>query len=165
MDWWMKATLGTNCRSLPSLPRQTRCSSSKRPPYRQTNLRPPRPLTWQKNKPLPPMLLPYMRLAMANTVQELQQVAFGPTTARPVGPEQEAAVLAQLSTAIQRRLQAYKFPVTKDIEVMADPAASPRQKVAARLCKIEKEILLESLEQLGGPPSVPAGPLPHLKLT
>jgi len=118
-----------------------------------------------KNKPLPPMLLPYMRLAMANTVQELQQVAFGPTTARPVGPEQEAAVLAQLSTAIQRRLQAYKFPVTKDIEVMADPAASPRQKVAARLCKIEKEILLESLEQLGGPPSVPAGPLPHLKLT
>ncbi|KAF5841400.1 hypothetical protein DUNSADRAFT_13063 [Dunaliella salina] len=99
------------------------------------------------------------------TMRTLYSVAFGATTARPVGPEQEAAVLAQLSTAIQRRLEAYKFPVTKDMEVMADPAASPRQKVAARLCKIEKEILLATLEQLGGPPPVPADPLPHLKLT
>lgn len=139
------------------------------------------------------------------------QVTFF-ANASPVSPEQEADVLAHLSTTVQRRLQAYKVrhsannsillmngcvrlkrrlrgpvalifmskdnpsaathaclsavqnPISMDMEIMDSPTATPRQKVASRLLKIEKEILLDTLEQLGGPPATPTDPLPHLKL-
>lgn len=58
-----------------------------------------------------------------------------------------------------------------DVEVMASPTATPRQKVASRLCKIEKGILGHALGQLEtlGEGRVPSeeelAPLQHLKLT
>ena len=35
-------------------------------------------------------------------------MAFGPSTAQPISQEQESAVVLQLATALQRRLNAYK---------------------------------------------------------
>ncbi len=57
--------------------------------------------------------------------------------------------------------------VAGDLAVISEPQSTPRQRVAARLTKIEKGILLQALEQLGAAPPQAASlySLPYLKLT
>lgn len=51
-------------------------------------------------------------------------------------------------TYLKQRLAAYPQPLWRDLEVIADPAATPRQKVAARLTKMEKSLLQGCLDAL-----------------
>ena len=41
-----------------------------------------------------------------------------------------------------------QHPLWRDVELATDAASSPRQRIAARLIKIEKSILLDTLEGL-----------------
>jgi len=130
-----------------------------------------------RSKPMPPMLLPYMRLALATTTDQVTKVVFS-ETAKPTDPSLESLepqIHAVLQAYLARRLAGYKHPVSHDMSVMQDPRSTPRQKVAARLLKIEKSILMAVREQLGGAagtPSAagtngstpPAPATPHLKL-
>eukprot|EP00798_Chlamydomonas_sp_ICE-L_P011893 gene11893-14994_t len=48
----------------------------------------------------------------------------------------------------QNKLAGYKHPLSKDLEIIDDPKTTPRQKIAARLTKIEKGILNACLDEL-----------------
>lgn len=82
----------------------------------------------QRAKPLPPRLLPYMRLAYATDPQLLEAIQFGDGSA-PVQQPVEPAVICALSSYLQAQLDAYAQPLWRDLEVLEDPAATPRQKV------------------------------------
>ncbi|GFR44785.1 hypothetical protein Agub_g6117, partial [Astrephomene gubernaculifera] len=108
-------------------------------------------------RPLPDLLLPYMQLALAATPQQVAAVSFVPG-APAHDAETDAAALSALMSHLQGRLAAYPHPLWRDLEIIDDPAASPRQKVAARLTKIEKSLLGAAAEALAarGAPSSPA---------
>ncbi|KAG2486389.1 hypothetical protein HYH03_014967 [Edaphochlamys debaryana] len=105
------------------------------------------------SKPLPPAMVPYMALALAGSPEQVAAVSFaegGP--AAP--PELMAAALAALAAYTSRRQQAYAHPLWRDLEILADSRATPREKVAARLTKVEKSILaacLDALKARGAP--------------
>ncbi|GIL80626.1 hypothetical protein Vretimale_9217 [Volvox reticuliferus] len=100
------------------------------------------------SRPLPPQLLPYMMLALATTPEQVTSVSFGENAAPGHDRELEAAALAALMSYVQRRTAAYAHPLWRDLEIINDPSSSPRQKVAARLTKIEKSILVAAAEAL-----------------
>ncbi|GAX79600.1 hypothetical protein CEUSTIGMA_g7041.t1 [Chlamydomonas eustigma] len=134
-----------------------------------------------RNKPLPPALLPFMRLALATTEEQARLVVFPepppprstsggmPSTstpsppsesAGPTNPVSSASVKTPLSMEIEtkalnllagymhRRLNSYKHSLSKDLEIISDPLSTPRQRIAARLTKIEKSILQDCLGEL-----------------
>jgi hypothetical protein len=89
---------------------------------------PPQSFSLQRAKPLPPRLLPYMRLAYATDPQLLEAIQFGDGSA-PVQQPVEPAVICALSSYLQAQLDAYAQPLWRDLEVLQDQGASPRQKV------------------------------------
>ena len=97
--------------------------------------------------PLPPKLLPYLRLTFASTEEELWAVKFDDSAAT-VSKENEFKVLAQLAGYLQRKLSGYKTTIEQDNAIVDDPDSGPRQTVAARLLRIEKRILLDALQQV-----------------
>ncbi len=90
--------------------------------------------------PLPPTLLPYLRLAYASTEAEVAAVQFGDAAA-PINEANEARVMAQLTGVLQRRLAGYRTTIAEDDAVIADPTSGARPTVAARLLRKEKKIL------------------------
>jgi histone-lysine N-methyltransferase SETD3 len=112
--------------------------------------------------PLPPLLLPYLRLAFADTPDAARAVSLTPG-APPADARTEALAAHALADHLAARLAAYRRPtVAADLEVLADPASTPRQKVAARLVKIEKSILQGCVDALGvvGGDDAPPPPTP-----
>ncbi|GLC60161.1 hypothetical protein PLESTB_001580500 [Pleodorina starrii] len=99
------------------------------------------------SRPLPQQLLPYMMLALATSPEQVASVSFA-GGASVHNRDLEAAALAALMSYVQRRMAAYAHPLWRDLEIINDPSSSPRQKVAARLTKIEKSILVASAEAL-----------------
>jgi hypothetical protein len=97
--------------------------------------------------PLPPLLLPYLRLCYASTQEELWAVQFG-DQAGPVSTANEAKALGHLGSHLGRRLKGYRRSVEEDDAIIADPSTGPRQAVAARLLRIEKRILQRAVAQL-----------------
>ncbi|KAJ9519357.1 hypothetical protein QJQ45_023150 [Haematococcus lacustris] len=144
----------------------------KRSRLQAVNLSTSQPFDLQRNKKLAPLLLPYMRLAAASSPEEVQQVVLSETAPPVVGDACEALLLAHLTEYFNARLAGYKHTMAEDMDIMISPRSSPRQKVAARLTKIEKGILtscLEQLQQLAAQSQVPLptqlqGTLPHVKL-
>ncbi|MEW5305765.1 MAG: hypothetical protein WDW36_008284 [Sanguina aurantia] len=101
-----------------------------------------------KAKPLPPLLLPYMRLAFATTPEQVERVSFE-AGAGCSDPELEAVALSQLCGVVHRRVGCYRHAtIEEDEHVIAHPESTPRQKIAARLIKIEKGILNAFREQI-----------------
>lgn len=98
--------------------------------------------------PLPPQLLPFLRLTFASTADEMWKVQFAPGTAAPISVANENRVLAQLTTHLKRRMAGYKTTVTEDEAIIADPTVRPRQTVAAKLVRIEKLILQGAMQEL-----------------
>ncbi|KAL6749765.1 hypothetical protein V8C86DRAFT_2833769 [Haematococcus lacustris] len=144
----------------------------KRSLLQAVNLSTSQPFDLQRNKKLAPLLLPYMRLAAASSPEEVQQVVLSEAAPPVAGDACEALLLAHLTEYFNARLAGYKHTMAEDMDIMISPRSSPRQKVAARLTKIEKGILtscLEQLQQLAAQSQVPLptqlqGTLPHVKL-
>lgn len=109
----------------------------------------------QRCHDLPPTLLPYLRLAHCDSKEELKKHAAAFTTGSlPLAEDQEAQVLQNLTSCIQRRLNRYRTTKEEDDAVVADPTAGPREKVASRLLRIEKSILTGALNEIA---KVPGG--------
>lgn len=102
----------------------------------------------QRNKPLPATLLPFLRIAYCTDSETLATLPTESTDAPPAHPALEQRVLTQLAAYLRYRLSQYKHPLWKDLEILEDPATPPRHKIAARLTKIEKSILMSALEQV-----------------
>eukprot|EP00887_Chlorella_sp_A99_P007961 scaffold12.g7961.t1 len=100
-----------------------------------------------RRQPLPEQLLPYLRLVNAASEEEAWRVVFG-AGAGPVSPANERLVLSQLIAHLRARLQQYRTTIAEDEATIADPASGPRATVAAKLVKIEKEILQQDLDLL-----------------
>lgn len=101
----------------------------------------------KRSQPLPPMLLPYLRLAYATTPEQVHKVQLEEST--PGFDEQlDQTVACQLAAHLQERMAGYKHPLWRDLEIVDDPTATPRQKIAARLTKIEKSILQGCLDEV-----------------
>lgn len=97
--------------------------------------------------PLPPLLLPYLRLCYASTQEDLWAVQFGDQT-RSISTANEAKALGHLGSHLAQRLKGYRTSVEEDDAIIADPSTAPRQSVAARLLRIEKRILQRAVTQL-----------------
>ena len=65
---------------------------------------------------------------------------------QPIQEALEQQVACQLQGYFQSRLAAYPHALWRDLEILEDESSTPRQKVAARLTKIEKSILTNCLE-------------------
>uniref|UniRef100_A0A383VYM3 Rubisco LSMT substrate-binding domain-containing protein n=1 Tax=Tetradesmus obliquus TaxID=3088 RepID=A0A383VYM3_TETOB len=102
----------------------------------------------KRGQPLPPLLLPYLRLAFATTHEQLDKVVFSEGAAA-FDPQLEQIAACHLAAHLNERMAGYKHPLWRDLEILEDPEASPRQKVAARLTKIEKSILQGCLDAVG----------------
>lgn len=98
-------------------------------------------------QPLPPLMLPWMRLAHASDASTLSQISLTPDAVAK-HPALEAQAVTHLCAYLRQRLRTYKRPLWQDLEVIHDPSSSPREKVAARLTKIEKTLLTGCLEAL-----------------
>eukprot|EP00879_Flechtneria_rotunda_P026362 GHRR01028105.1.p1 GENE.GHRR01028105.1~~GHRR01028105.1.p1 ORF type:complete len:274 (+),score=85.18 GHRR01028105.1:1140-1961(+) len=90
-------------------------------------------------QPLPPMLLPYLRLAYVTTHEQINQIEFKEGCAA-LDSQLEQTVACQLASHLNKKLGGYKHPLWRDLETLENPNSSPRQKVAARLTLIEKSI-------------------------
>lgn len=97
---------------------------------------------------LPPNLLPYLRLGHCSSAEELKQHGAFSQSSAPLPPQHEAQVLQNLASCLQQRLQRYKTSKQEDDAVVVDPRAGPREKVAARLLRIEKSILSGALDKV-----------------
>ena len=97
--------------------------------------------------PLPPDLLPHLRVSFAETEEEMWRVRFGDAAA-PISPANEALVLSSLAAHLRQRLGRYRTSDEEDEAVIADAACGPRRQVAARLLRIEKGILRAALAQV-----------------
>ncbi|PRW57651.1 3-oxoacyl-[acyl-carrier] synthase chloroplastic isoform A [Chlorella sorokiniana] len=117
----------------------------------------------QRSAPLPPQLLPYLRVVFATRAEDIAAASFG-EDATPVSPENETTVLNQLIHLLQRRQAAYRTTIEQDDAIIADPTTGPRQTVAARLLRIEKQILAGAVQAAmalpGAAEAVAVGPLP-----
>ena len=107
-------------------------------------------------EPLPSGLIPYLRLAFCGDAAfvagadplkaaagagEASTSSSSPSPSPPLGPEVEAAALGALTRHLRRRLAAYATTIADDDATVASESAGPREKVAARLLRIEKRIL------------------------
>ncbi|PSC74659.1 3-oxoacyl-[acyl-carrier] synthase chloroplastic isoform B [Micractinium conductrix] len=98
--------------------------------------------------PLPPQLLPYLRVVHATRAEDVAVVQLGEGVtwqcserALQVAPENELTALNQLITVLRLRLSRYRTTIEEDEAVIADPTVKPRHAVAARLLRSEKGIL------------------------
>jgi len=133
----------------------------KRRLLQQHNLATQQVFQLQRNQPLPKQLLDYCRFAHCIDEESLQRAAeFGDQT---VSDDNELTVLQQLIGHLQGKLRRYKTSMEEDVAVIEDPKAGPREKVAARLLRIEKFILQEALDNLESLPGA-TGDLMQLKL-
>eukprot|EP00475_Leptophrys_vorax_P033272 TRINITY_DN5206_c0_g1_i2.p1 TRINITY_DN5206_c0_g1~~TRINITY_DN5206_c0_g1_i2.p1 ORF type:complete len:512 (-),score=17.11 TRINITY_DN5206_c0_g1_i2:292-1827(-) len=87
-------------------------------------------------------MMPYLRLAHVTDALDMDSVQFAQG---PVSPCNEKAVLDQLELYFVARLEAYPTTMDEDTAAIADPATNPKRRVAARLVRIEKEILSNAL--------------------
>ncbi|KAI3425759.1 hypothetical protein D9Q98_007734 [Chlorella vulgaris] len=112
--------------------------------------------------PLPPKLLPYLRLVHATREEDVLAVNW--EVPGPVSSENELAVLNQLLTCLKRRQLRYRTTIEEDEAIIADPSHGPRPTVAARLLKGEKRILLAAqaavMELPGASDAEARGPMP-----
>jgi len=111
---------------------------------------------------LPPTLLPWLRLAAAQTEDQLKGCrVYGPSEAAEAAAAEEGAARRDpslhsaarglLARELAARLAGYARPLWRDLEILAEGSAScPRERVAARLTKIERGILGAALEGVGG---------------
>lgn len=113
---------------------------------------------------LPPTFLPWLRLACATTEAQVKACrVFGPSEAaeaaaaeegaRKADPALDAAARALLSAELKTRLAGYGRPLWRDLEILSEegpPVSDPRERVAARLTKLERGILGAALEAVGG---------------
>ena len=112
--------------------------------------------------PLPANLLSYLSCAFAVTEEEVQAVEF-PTNDDP--KEQNLRVslsapntqrgLAQLGKELDRRISGYRTTIAEDDAIVEDPNVGARERVAARLLRIEKSILLAAQKKLHDEYKVP----------
>lgn len=114
--------------------------------------------------PVPPTMLPWLRLAAATTEEHVHRCrVYGPNEAaeaaaaeqqaRAADPALHAAACSLLAAELHKRLAGYGRPLWKDLEILADDGRggySPRERVAARMTKIERGILSAALEVVGG---------------
>ncbi|GIL63283.1 hypothetical protein Vafri_17382 [Volvox africanus] len=68
------------------------------------------------SRPLPPLLLPYMMVALAATPEQVASVSFAENAAPGHDRELEEAALAALMSYVQRRTAAYAHPLWRDLE-------------------------------------------------
>jgi hypothetical protein len=117
-----------------------------------------------RSEPLPQNLLPYLRCAFASTEEELAKVVIpgssgdsngdadasnaAAAAAGPVSDVNEKTALAQLAGELTRRLAGYRTTIEEDNAVVADTALGARERVAARLLRIEKAILQSALAEV-----------------
>lgn len=100
-------------------------------------------------QPLPAGLLPYMRLALADeaALERGDAAALAAAAAAgPLSPANEATAVGALARRLRERLAGYKTSVGEDEATLASPTAGPRQKVAARLLRLEKLALTAALD-------------------
>lgn len=115
----------------------------------------------KRSEPLPPLLLPYLRLGYSTTPEQMKAARLE-AGAPAADAEVEQLATCTLTSYLEGRLASYKNPLWKDLEVLENPASTPRQKVAARLTKIEKSILQGCLDAVissspcSGAPAIPA---------
>lgn len=119
-------------------------------------------------EPLPAGLVPYLRLAFCRDeafvagADPLKAAAAAggeaaastsgssSSSSLPLGPEVEAAALGALTRHLRKRLAAYGTTIEEDDAIVESEASGPRQKVAARLLRIEKKILGAALAEAEG---------------
>lgn len=97
----------------------------------------------QRTQALPSQLLPYMRVCLSD-----KELSWAQATAGPVSPEAEALACAQLISYLDTRLAGYPTSIEEDSATIESSSAIPRQKVAARLVRIEKQLLQAARLQL-----------------
>ncbi|CAG9460769.1 unnamed protein product [Pedinophyceae sp. YPF-701] len=113
---------------------------------------------------LPDGLLPLLRLAHMDSADDIRKWKYAPGAPDvPAAPAIEARARAQLRRCLTRRLEKYPSTVEADLALEQDKRATPKQKVAARLVRLEKTILADALAAMGPPAegedaAVPAGP-------
>lgn len=125
-----------------------------------------------RSNPLPDQLLAYLCCAFATTEEEINEVEFpddessveGRTrrdaTSMP-GPDSSSSpsamvkagksarrALNQLSMELERRLSKYGTTIAEDDAIVDDPDTGARERVSARLLRIEKSILLAAQRKL-----------------
>lgn len=108
----------------------------------------------QQGKPLPETLMPFMRLANAQEEHILHKIGFTNAGA-PVDGVSEHAILKQLACYFQFRLGQYQNSIEEDTMIISSPNSSPREKVAARLLRIEKNILEAAFQEILSKPESP----------
>ncbi|KAJ7552901.1 hypothetical protein O6H91_06G075700 [Diphasiastrum complanatum] len=97
-------------------------------------------------------MLPYLRLAHLSDLEVLDSVFAAEGPVCPVSREasscNERAVLEQLSDYFTNRLAGYRTSLTEDESLLKDMHISPKKRVATQLMRIEKEILVRTLEEI-----------------
>lgn len=117
-------------------------------------------------EPLPAGLVPYLRLAFcrdeafvagadplkaaAGEGEAAASTSGSSPSPLSLGPEVEAAALGALTRHLRRRLAAYGTTIEEDDAIVESEGSGPRQKVAARLLRIEKRILGAALAEAEG---------------
>lgn len=107
----------------------------------------------QRGKPVPATLLPYMRLAYEEDRDLLSKIEFT-EGAEPVDLPIEAKILHHVASILQGKLDNYRTTIEQDEETIAS-SSNPREVVAAKLLRIEKEILNSALDEILAKPSAP----------
>ena len=129
-----------------------------------------------KDAALPEKLVPYLRLCHAETEAEVTAAAHGldlssssttPTsTSTPstssefpgwVSARNEARVVEVLTSHLRARLSLYPSDIESDRVMETDPRATPKQRVSAKLVRIEKEILIDAMNQVMSLPGAKGG--------
>jgi len=108
-------------------------------------------------QPLPDGLLPFLRLAHLTDPNQVKAWEHRPKPAdssRPavvqgvISEENEELAQAQLYGYLKARLGEYPTSIEQDQALESDPRSTPKQRVAARLVRLEKQILTHSLAQV-----------------
>eukprot|EP00884_Botryococcus_braunii_P019622 jgi/Botrbrau1/6343/Bobra.0098s0002.1 len=108
-----------------------------------------------KGQKLPPLLLPFMRVAFCNDENLLKRPSLAVEVKEgPLSSTSEAGLRSQLQSYLTDRLARYPRTIQEDEEIIACPTSGPREKVAARLVRIEKQILQGALADLDALPGL-----------
>eukprot|EP00891_Asterochloris_glomerata_P000308 jgi/Astpho2/308/fgenesh1_pg.00010_%23_65_t len=130
-----------------TIPSSDRLYPQKRNALQQLSLSSQQSFWLLRHQDLPDTLMPFLRLAHCQDEEALRHPSLH-ALQQPLPAEQERALLANLASCLQRRLNRYRTSSEQDEAVIADPAAGPREKVAARLLKLEKSILTGALNKV-----------------
>ncbi|KAK9785591.1 hypothetical protein WJX73_004453 [Symbiochloris irregularis] len=114
----------------------------------------------QRGQALPDNLLQYVRFAHTDSEASARAAAsgFSSPSPSPVEPALEHVAILHLVTYLQQRLDRYPTTIEQDTAVLEDPMSNPRERVAARLVRIEKRILQGALKQVMALPGAGAMP-------